>query len=90
VIVGSQTVRIAAGDHRTVTISLNRKGTQLLQSAHRLHAVLTASSRRQTLESTSVTFTAPAAGSSRTQRSRTRHSGSTKRRSTPSRRRARG
>ncbi|HEY3771937.1 MAG TPA: hypothetical protein VGL69_03010 [Solirubrobacteraceae bacterium] len=65
VVVGSQTVRIAAGDRRTVTVSLNRAGTRLLASAHTLRTVLTASSSHATLERTSVTFTAAATASSK-------------------------
>jgi fibronectin-binding autotransporter adhesin len=57
VVVGSQTVTIGSGDHRTVTVALNRTGTKLLDSAHSLRTVLTASSRSRTLETRSVTFT---------------------------------
>lgn len=60
VVVGSETVRIAAGERQTVTVSLNRTGTRLLDRTHTLRAVLTASSRRNTLTTTSVTFTAAA------------------------------
>ncbi|HTU31374.1 MAG TPA: hypothetical protein VMF07_18430 [Solirubrobacteraceae bacterium] len=65
VVVGSQTVQIGAGDHRTVTVALNRTGTKLLASEHTLRTVLTASSTRRTLERTSVTFTAAASNSSK-------------------------
>jgi hypothetical protein len=58
VVVGSQWVRIAAGDRRTVTVSLNRAGTKLLAIAHTLRTVLTASNSHSTLAKTSVTFTA--------------------------------
>ncbi len=68
VVVGSQTVRVAAGDHRTVTVSLNRTGARLLSSTHTLRTVLTASSLHTTLERTSVTFTAAASASSKSSR----------------------
>ncbi len=77
VLVGSETVRIAAGDRRTVTISLNRTGAKLLASAHTLRTVLVASSIHSTLERTSVTFTSAARRPSKT--SKTKSSGSTHR-----------
>ncbi len=77
VLVGSESVRIAAGDRRTVIVSLNRTGTKLLASAHTLRTVLVASSIHSTLERTSVTFTAVAHRSSKP--SKTTRSGSTHR-----------
>jgi len=65
VVVGEQTVRIAAGERRTVTVSLNRTGARLLARARTLRTVLTASSRHSTLATASVTFTAPRSRSRR-------------------------
>jgi hypothetical protein len=84
VVVGSQTVRLAAGDRRTVTISLNRTGTRLLAGAHRLRTMLTASSLYRTLETTSITFTSVARDSTKSSKSKssgtTHHKTSRKRR----------
>lgn len=79
VVVGSQWVRIAAGDRRTVTVSLNRTGSRLLASAHTLRTTLIASNSHSTLEKTSVTFTAPATDHSK----HPKHRRSTTRRKRP-------
>jgi hypothetical protein len=57
VIVGSETVRVTSGQRRAVTVSLNRTGTELLDSEHTLHTVLTATSHSKTLDTERVAFT---------------------------------